>query len=162
MEKMENLPVRRQIDRAGFFHGCADVFARDLPRPGAQRDSSPAGDALDMRAANGDDCVAYRTLGHFFGSFNSPLNALYSFIQFNQHALARSPRFGGGMAAIAQASVAHIANERHRLGAPYIQDSNCIFLVFSHGPLTFVCAWQPALFLALRLVAGCDWNQDLR
>ena len=60
MEKMENLPVRRQIDRAGFFHGCADVFARDLPRPGAQRDSSPAGDALDMRAANGNDRVAHR------------------------------------------------------------------------------------------------------
>jgi hypothetical protein len=131
-QQVKDLAIGGQRDGASAVDGLLDLVASDFARASAKTDSAVAVDAANVGSANADDGVLDRRTRNVFRGFDRLLNRGNSFIEFNDHALARASGFGLAVAAIAEAAIGQFRHQRASLGAAYIDRRKKTSLLVPH------------------------------
>src|SRR5262249_16848842 len=120
--KMKNFAVGRKLNGAGALDCLLDFVAADFAWTRAQAYAAVTVDAAHVRSPDADDGMLDRRAGNILGRFDGFLNRRDGLVEFDDPALARAPRLGDTMSAIAQAVVGDFGHQRAGLGAAYV---NC-------------------------------------
>src|SRR5262245_1569657 len=89
-KKMEDLAVGGERDRAGALDCLFDLVASDLARARAETDAAMRVHAPEVGSADTDDGVLDGRARNIFGALDRFLNGGDGFVEFDDHALART------------------------------------------------------------------------
>src|SRR5476651_1891537 len=132
-QQMQDFTISGQNHRTRFLHGRANIVTIDITRPRTERDAATAGDALDVRSANGHHGVVHCAVGQFLRFFHGFLDALHGLFQFHDDALARAATLHLAMPAIFQTGIRSLADQAHCLGAAHVEHCDRVTAVVLHS-----------------------------
>ena len=120
--RCKNLAIGRQRNGPSAVDRLLDFVAAYFTRSRAQADAAMAIDAAHVRSSDADDGMLNRRAGNVLRGLDRFLNRRHGLVELNDHALARTARFGHAVSAIAQTVVGDLRHERASLGAAHV---NC-------------------------------------
>src|SRR5947209_2597117 len=120
------------------------LFRSDFARTRAQADAAVTIHATHMHSTDTHNGLLDRSARNVFRGFDGFLNGCHRLIEFDDHALARTSRFGDAVPAIAQPAVAQFRHQRTGLRAAHVDRRKKASLLVPH------CLMNPSTSISLK------------
>src|SRR5690349_2156376 len=112
-------------------------------------------DPSSVRPGDAQPRMLDRRSSSVFRLLHSLLDGAHGFVQVNDDALARTPRFGDTVAAVAQANVSNLHRQCARLGTANVNRGKKMFVLIRHSYCVSSPLAIPGFGFAGALAAAC-------